>query len=95
MAATNANGTGDAAYSWMWTLAEIHVGIMTACMPAMKLFVGWICGEKEVQTGEDEGETIGGGGQRRKKGALEEGVGGSDSDWSARYEMGVQDVRPQ
>lgn len=77
----------------MWTLAEIHVGIMTACMPAMKLFVGWIRGEKEVQSGENEGETIGGGGQRRKKGALEEGVGGSD--WSGMYEMGVQDVRPQ
>lgn len=83
----------------MWTLAEIHVGIMTACMPAMKLFVGWIRGEKEVPIGDDEDETIGGGGQRKMKGALEEGIGGSGSDWSARYEMEVQvqvqDVRPQ
>ncbi|KAL0638667.1 hypothetical protein Q9L58_002245 [Maublancomyces gigas] len=51
----------DGAYSWMLTLVEMYVGIMTACMPAMNMFIKWIRGEKSVPA-EPENDTIGGGG---------------------------------
>lgn len=56
-----ADGVGDGAYSWMFTMLELHVGILTACMPVMKLFVKWVWGGKNVRGGGGDG-TIGGGG---------------------------------
>lgn len=63
-------------------MLELNVGIMTACMPAMRLFVNWIRGEK-VRS-DSEAETIGGGGVWRRKrggpGDREDGSLGSGHD---------------
>lgn len=48
----------------MLTLVEMYVGIMTACMPVMNMFLKWIRGEKSVPA-EPENDTIGGGGWRK------------------------------
>lgn len=56
----------------MWVLVELLVGIMTACMPAMNLFVKWVRGQK-VEQGLPEDDTIGGGGRKgRRNGGLQE-----------------------
>lgn len=60
---------GDGAMGWMWTMAEYSVGIMTACMPGMKLFVTWMRGEK-VQELSGEVTIGGGGGVRHTVGVL-------------------------
>lgn len=66
-------------------MLELNVGIMTACMPAMKLFVTWVRGEKVRSDCEDE--TIGGGGVwRRKKGGLGDTEDGSLGGASHRVE---------
>lgn len=74
-AAIKANSLGDGSYSWMLAMMELNIGIMTACMPAMKLVVTWIRGEK--RRGESEDETIGGGGKGiriRRRQVLVEGT---------------------
>lgn len=61
-----AHGLGDGSYSWLLAMLELYVGIMTACMPAMKLFITWIRGEG-TKRGESEDMTIGGGRKGRRK----------------------------
>lgn len=60
-------GIGDGAFSWMWTMAELNVGIMTTCMPGMKMFVSWARGvEGVVRVVVVEHNTIGGGARGRR-----------------------------
>lgn len=88
----NTNRLGDGAFSWMSSLVENTIGILTACMPSMRMFVKWIRKDKGSGAGagqvEDE-ETIGGGGGKRrqkKNGVLTESDDGSKG--SGTYELG-------
>lgn len=55
---------GAGADSWIWTIVALNVGIMTTCMPGMKMFVKWILGSEAVRVVEDN--TIGGGARGRR-----------------------------
>lgn len=87
----NINRLGDGAFSWMSSLVENTIGILTACMPSMRMFIKWIRTDKGSGGGagqvEDE-ETIGGGGKRRQRnnGVLTESDGGSKG--GGTYELG-------
>lgn len=64
-------------------MLELYVGIMTACMPAMKLFVSWVREEEAVHR-ESEEVTIGGGKKRKRKGVV------MDSGHESVVIMGVE-----
>lgn len=49
-------------------MTEFNVGIMTACMPGVKLFVKWMRGKKAAQPSAEV--TIGGGGGVRHQAGL-------------------------
>lgn len=51
----------------MWTLAELNVGIMTTCMPGMKLFIAWVRGERKAVVDGALQDTIGGGGRKKMR----------------------------
>lgn len=50
----------------MCALLELDIGIMTTCMPGMKLFVTWMRGSQAVPLVVEE-DTIGGGAGIRRK----------------------------
>lgn len=75
------DGIGDGAYTWMYGFLELNVGIITACMPAMKLFHKWMSGGEQTVPHDGGDGTIGGG--RRKVGAVE---WRDQSLWSFRSE---------
>lgn len=80
LGAAGADGrAGDGAYSWLWTLCELNVGIMTTCMPGMKMFIAWI--RKPVDSGEQQEDTIGGGarGGRKMRVELASGVSAGET----------------
>lgn len=45
----------------MFSLLELDVGIMTTCMPGMRLFLIWMRGEQKPIESTDQDDTIGGG----------------------------------
>lgn len=51
----------------MWTLAELNVGIMTTCMPGMRMFVAWARGDRKVVVEDALQDTIGGGARCGRK----------------------------
>lgn len=72
----------------MCTLLELDIGIMTTCMPGMKLFVTWMRGTKaKAGLAPVEDDTIGGGGggggvrkvQRGWDSALRSGVSAEEA----------------
>lgn len=64
---------GDGAISWMWTLVELGVGIMTTCMPGMKMYITWMRGAAKPV--EQQQDTIGGGRKLRAESAEMSGGG--------------------
>lgn len=69
----------------MWSMLELNVGVITACMPAIKLFVRWIRGPKPTTHNGSENPTIGGGGYRKST-----KPSATASSRSGRYQMTVQ-----
>lgn len=64
---------GDGAWCWVVALVECNVGIMTASMPGVTVFVRWVRGETTehgkpgAQENKNENDTVGHRGQRMQR----------------------------
>lgn len=72
---------GDGAWCWVVALVECNVGIMTASMPGVTVFVRWVRGETTehgkpgAQENENENDTVGHRGQRMRRRSVISSIG--------------------